>query len=254
MKNKNQVYTKNTIDIISIIISIVALLLSVYANINSQTREESEKNRTIRIQLTDVLGRINNLNLENARIFKDYSEADPEYASRISAILNQENVSLLWQAKYLSEQIPDLISVVDLNTIAYANFLANNILEAEGFHKKSIEKAKNNNDNYSRALTTRSYAIFLFSTGRSTEGRRQYETSVTLLESLPIKGNSDVIPSTIGYTYQQRAISELSIGEIENAKKYFNKAESEFNKMENSFVKNTYLRSLNDLKYKNSIK
>ena len=253
MKSKDQVNSKNITDISSIVISIVALLLSVYANINSQAREESEKNRTIRIQLTDVLGRINNLNLENAKIFKDYSETDPEYASRISVILNQENASLLWQAKYLSEQIPDLISVVDLNILAYANFFANNILEAENFHQKSIEKAKNTNDNYSQALTTRAYASFLFSTGRITDGRNQYKNSISLLQNLNIKGNSDLIPSSIGYTYQQQGISELSIGEIDNAKKYFIKAEKEFYKMQNSFARNSYLNSLKNLKNKNLI-
>ena len=235
-------------DINSIIISTLALLVSIYATINTEIKTRSEKKRTIRLQLTDILGRITKLNLDNAKYIKDYAKTDPQYVSNVSSILNQENTSLLWQAKSLSQEIPDLISPVDLNTIAVANYNSGNFIEADLFHRQGIKKADDINDNYSKVLATRSYANFLFSIGKNEDGRDKYKTAISLMQSLPTQGQNDLIPYTNGITYQMWAINELSIGNNDQARKNFSNAQKEFYKIENSFVKDTSLKTLNHLK------
>lgn len=204
---------------------------------NTEIKTRYEKGRIIRSQLTDVLGRITKLNIENAKSFKDYGQKDPAYHQTISSILNQENTSLLQQAMYLSEQIPDLVSAVDLNTIAVANANAGDLILAEEFYKKAIEKSGND---YYKALATRSYGGFLFPQRRFEEARQQYRNSVSLL-----KGGDILVRYTNGLTYQMWAINELYSGSSSaSVDEIFSQAKREFSGIDNEFIRTNALKGL----------
>jgi hypothetical protein len=194
----------NIKDKLTIGVSVIALVMSVAATINGEIKAQYEEKRIIRSQLTDVLSRMIKLNMESAKIAKEVGMADPEYHQQLSSIIGQENGFLLQQSMLLSEQIPELISAVDLNTIAFANFNSGDTMTAEVYHLKAIDRCRND---YQKSLATRSYAEFLFMQRRYEEGRERFKTAVTLL-----KGNDNVIRYTKGMIYQRWAVFESTIG------------------------------------------
>lgn len=237
-----------TKDLASIIISILALLLSIYANINTEIKTRSETSRTIRLQLTDILDRIIKLELENAKYQKDYNNNDSDYTFNISSILNQQNVSLLQQANYLSRELKEeLISVNDFITIAVANQRAGFLVEADDFYNKATKKAKNISDRYSEAVATRAYANFLFLTGKIQDGRNKYENSISVLQSLPTQGQNDLIPYQLALTHQYWGVSESSINNKDSARINFNNARNEFKKITNPFARNQNLEIIDKI-------
>ncbi|MBI1744086.1 hypothetical protein HYR54_13615 [Candidatus Acetothermia bacterium] len=108
-----------TKDIITIGLSLLALVLSVIATVGTIAREKSETVRAVRSQLTDVMGRLVSLNfLEQAKLLQDAKGKDLEYQQRIQAGLQQQNQFLLGQAIALIAQLPDkLVTSVEYNTV-----------------------------------------------------------------------------------------------------------------------------------------
>ena len=64
-------------DTVPLAVSGLALALSVYATFTAERRASDETRRTIRTQLTDVLGRLTSLQLENAKLMHEGKEAMP---------------------------------------------------------------------------------------------------------------------------------------------------------------------------------
>ncbi|MCW5315292.1 hypothetical protein GTQ43_16175 [Nostoc sp. KVJ3] len=95
VREDNKIQTK---DIITIGISFLSFLLSVYAIINTETKTRDEKYRNMRLQLTDVLGRLTKSYIEIATYHKDYIKSNPDYFYKVSSVLQQESKSLLQQA------------------------------------------------------------------------------------------------------------------------------------------------------------
>lgn len=235
MKNKLSVK-----DRISLVTSGLALVLSLVAYINSEIKGTAEKQRTVRSQLTDVLSRIISLNLENARTFRDAGRGDPLYYQQVSSILNQQNAFLLQQAMYLSEQIPSLVTTVELNTIAVANANAGDLIVAEKYYQRAIGAAPTD---YYRSLAIRSYAAFLFPQRRFEEGREEFRKAVTLL-----KGGDNVVRVTNGVTYQMWAVSELQSGATrQTIEDLLQKARNEFSGIDNQFLRESSLQGLDAL-------
>lgn len=224
-------------DIVSIMISVLALIISIVATINTEKKANTEKERTIRSQLTDVLSRIIALNLENAKLFKETASSDPAYYQNVSSILNQENSFLLHQAVYLTGQIPNLVSAFELNTIAVAHANAWDMLIAEQYHKKAIQFCHND---FNKSLATRSYANFLFTQRRFEEGREQFRQAIILL-----KGGDNLVRYTNGLTYQMWAISEMIYALSPHlAEDYFLNAKNEFSGIDNEYTKSNALKGL----------
>lgn len=224
-------------DKIGLATSGIALVLSIVAFVNSEIKGASEKQRTMRSQLTDVLSRIISLNLENAKNFRDAGKSEPIYYQQVSSILNQQNAFLLQQAMYVAEQIPGLVTTAELNTIAVANANAGDLVVAETYHKRAIDAAPTD---YYKALAMRSYAIFLFPQRRFEEGRELFRNAVTLL-----KGGDNLVRWTNGQTYQMWGYNEMLIGSTEQTiEDLFLKAQKEFSGIDNQFMRDNLLKGL----------
>lgn len=221
-------------DKITLTLSISAFCLSIYANVNSEKKSVDERQRTIRGQLTDVLGKLTSLQLEAAKL--KHEAKDQEYLSSVSGVLGQQNGFLLDQAVYLSEQIPDLVTTYELNTIALANFNAGNYLVAEKYYKKAIDLAPN--DLY-KSLAVRSYAASLYPQGRLKDGRENFR------KALELRGEDNMVKSTNGFTYQMWALNELHFARApEKAGEYFENARKEYSSIDADFIRNMALANL----------
>lgn len=228
-------------DKLAITLSGLAFALSLYATFTTERRASDEKGRTVRNQLTDVLGRLSSLQLENAKLMHE-AKGDPSYTWGVSVALNQQNGFLLDQAFYLADQIPSLVTTYEFNTIASASFGAGNVLRAEEYNLEAIEVA--HSDLY-KAQATRGYAVFLFSQRRFVEGRDQFNKALALL-----KGGSDNLSrQTNGYTYQIWAWNEQHIAlSPQDANNLYDKARAEFGGIDVEYVRASMLQGLETFK------
>lgn len=120
-----------TKDIVAISISSLAFLLSLVATIISVVRSKYEKQRVIKKEITDTLGKIVSTTIENAKLYRESAEKDPPYYQAVSSILSQQNAFLLQQATYLTDEVPDLVTAVEYNTIATATANAGDLISAD---------------------------------------------------------------------------------------------------------------------------
>jgi len=224
-------------DFVTISISALAFILSAIATFISTIRGRYEEQRAIRNQLSETLNRIANTNIENAKLYHDTATKDPAYYQQLSAMMNQQQASLLNQAMYLADQIPKLVTAVEMNTIAVANFNAGDVIMAEKYYRKAIEVSPNN---YYRALAIRSYAGFLYTQRQFEEGRNQFQQSIKL-----ISGGDNLSRYTNGYTYQMWAWNELNNAGVQStAEQYFENAQSQFKNIDNDAVRENAMNTL----------
>ena len=226
-----------TKDVLAISISSLAFLLSLAATMISVIRSKYEKQRILERELTDTLGRIVSTSLENAKLFRESAEADPSYYQHVSSILNQQNAFLLHQATFLTDQVPNLVSAIEYNTIATAAANAGDLISAEKYHKKAIDVSLNA---YYKSLAIRSYAWFLFTQRRFEEGRDSFRKSISMLTD-----GDNAVRYTNSYTYQIWAWNELNnAGSHKRAEELFESASNEFNGIDNDMVRREALKGL----------
>lgn len=225
-----------TKDLLSLVVALAAFCLSIYATLTAHRKSIDERQRTIRGQLTDVLGKLTALQLEAAKLQHEV-KSDRDYLFYVTNVLGQQNGFLLDQAMYLSEQIPSLVTTYELNTIAVANVNAGNLLQAERYYVRAIGVAPS--DLY-KALAVRSYAAFLYPQGRLQEGREQYRKALDL-----IKGEDNHVRWTNGITHQMWAVSELNFARSpERANEHFENARKEYASIDAEAVRNQGFLSL----------
>lgn len=222
---------------VAITISVLAFLLSLVATIVSLIRSKYEKQRAIKKEITDTLGKIVSTSIENAKLYRESAEKDPSYYQSVSSILNQQNAFLLHQATYLMDEVPTLVTAVEYNTIATATANAGDLVSAEKYYKKAIDVSP---DNYYRSLAIRSYAGYLFPQRRFEEARANFSKAITLL-----KGGDNLVRYTNGLTYQMWAWNELNNGgSPRRAEELFESALNEFNGIDNETIRRMALSGL----------
>ncbi|PCH63668.1 MAG: hypothetical protein COC19_00760 [SAR86 cluster bacterium] len=212
-------------DKIALGLSLVAVSLSIGTAIIGERRADLEKGRSIKAELSNTLSRIMELTKENAVLERDSiladSAVDVQFYRRQSANITQENNFLLLQAMYLAEEIPDLVSPIELNTVAALNISSGDFLKAEEYYLRSIAKTT---DPYYSAFAIRAYAGFLFPQGRFEEGRERYMQSLSKMT-----GSNNYARRLNGFTYQLWAANELGAADnLTRAIELFKMAEHEF--------------------------
>ena len=215
-----------TKDVVTISISSLAFLLSLMATVVSLVRSKYEKQRAIKKEITDILGKIVSTSLENAKLYRESAEKDPGYYQAISSVLNQQNVFLLQQATYLMDEVPGLVTAVEYNTVAAANANAGDLISAEIYYKRAIDVSPNV---FYRSLAIRSYAGHLFAQHRFEEARENFRKAISLLT-----GSDNQIRYTNGLTYQMWGWNEFNnAGSPRRAEELFESAANEFRGIDN---------------------
>ena len=214
-------------DIVTLTISALALLVAFGTGIYTIIHGNYEQKRVILGQLNDVLDHISLLNVDSAKLLREYSEKNDlfYFQNSLSPTLNQRLTTLLEQAMYLASQKPvrDLVPAPVFNTIAVANESVGRIDLARVYYQTAITTTKDNF--YFKALATRSYAYFLFSQHDFEEGREQFIAAIKLL-----KGNENITRSQRGYAYLTWATAERNVAHAQKrSQELFESARSEYN-------------------------
>lgn len=201
-------------------LSFVALILSIYATIVTQVASSDDRKRTVRSQLTETLSKLTSLQMDGLKLQRD-AQGDPQYLQMVNSVLGQQNGFLVDEAAYLADQIPNLTTTYELNTIGAANANAGNLLVAEKYYKRAVDVAPT--DLY-RAMALRSYAAFCYPQGRLQDGRKLFQQATEVLQ-----GQDNYVRFTNGTTRQMWAIQELLFAHSpEKAQEQFNAAQKDF--------------------------
>lgn len=221
---------------ITFYISILAFILSLVATVITSLREKSENKRTMRMELTEVLNKIIDLTIENVSM-KEELKNKPDHFQNLSSHLNQKNATLLHQAIFLTDKIPNLVLPMNYNTIAISAFNANDIELSKKYFEKDIKVTKQ--ARYKK-IALRSYAEFLFNVRRLEEGRKTYQEAISCSQ-----GSDDSERAFKGENYQRWGINELNIAHsASRAKDLFESAANEFKGISNSFMRKQYENAL----------
>lgn len=226
-----------TKDVLTLGVALLAFLVSAISTVITIVRGRREKQRAIRNEITHVLSQIVETALEGAKLFHENKEEPTEYYMVASSILNQRNNFLLNQAVYLCEQVPNLVTAVEYNTLAHAHVEAGELFLAERYYKQAVDTSR---DRFYKAIALRSYALFLFQQHRFDEARKNFEQAIMLLPS-----KNSHLRYLNGTTYQMWAANELGVaGEVERAKELYANARKEFEGIENIQLRNNALTAL----------
>ena len=226
-----------TKDLLTLGVALLAFLVSTISTTITIVRGRREKQRAIRNEITNVLSQIVATALENAKLYRESNEMPTPYYQAVSSILNQRNAFLLNQAAYLTEQVPDLVTAVEYNTLAAANANSSDLFTAEKFYLQAIAGSKNL---AYKSMAMRSYAGFLFPQGRLDAARETFRQAIGLLQ-----GDNNHIHYTNGYTYQMWAINELHNAQSpELARQMFANAENEYRQIDNNKVSGDAIKGL----------
>ena len=205
------------------------------ASIEQGTAAQFERRIALRSELTSLLSRIIRGQLDNAKLLKDHS-GDAGYVQTVSSTLNQENAFLLSEATLLIEQIPDLVGSVEYNTLAVSLFNTGDLIRAEAYYRRALQATGGASQ---LTASQRSFAQFLFSIGRLSEARALFQAA---LEDLP--EGDPMTPQINGYTLQGWAWNEANNGDTQLANELFDRAQEQFNHVDNRMLREQLLAGL----------
>jgi tetratricopeptide (TPR) repeat protein len=220
-------------DIAPIVISVLAFVISAL----SFFQKTNEANVSLRKQLTDILEKLHETNVEsvkaNDRKFRD------NYPQNYGRLVSDRRRFLIRQAKYIAEQIPILVSPYELMFIAVGLEDIDDAPEAEKWFQSAIRKASTEFD---KVIVRRQYGRCLFRNGQAADARQQYKVALTILKS-----TTDRHLVYQGDTYERWAGMEADYGDADEARKLFDLAILEYEKIRTDGIRERQLQRVNEL-------
>jgi tetratricopeptide (TPR) repeat protein len=176
-------------DYYTIIISVIALIVSIFLNFFQRAKDEK---RSTRKDLSDTLESIAKINIENTKLRQNNVEATPEIIE-LRRNYNSQRRILIAHADFLISNYDDIVIDIDCNIAAGAYKTIGDYDKAELYWKKTIEKSDSAPIKH---MNLRGYGTFLFEQGKIEAGRSKFREA--LLIDLP---DSDASKSLITDTY-----------------------------------------------------
>lgn len=180
---------------------------------------KSKENRlSLRKQLTDVLEKITELNLEAVR--SRGSGENEGYPEEYRRLLNDQRRFLVRQAAHLIGEISYLVSPYEYGLTANAFQAIDEVDQAEKFFNLAVKRAKSRLD---RGIILRQYVRFLYSQGRVEEARTQMPVVLDCFT-----GESDLSHYYRADTYERWSRHEQDWSDLVLAKNHLEEALREY--------------------------
>lgn len=222
IKNKAPWYRQ-----VTTIISIVALIISVFSGVYTQIAKRSEEVRSKKEELRGIVTKF----VELQETLQNVTQiGDLQMRTSALSLLNNKRAIYLQAAESLAEQIPTHVTGAEYNILATENVFESDFTQAEHYYLKAIEASRTP---INRAIALSAIAGFYFAKGPSQDfekGRRHFERAVDVLKNPP----DDHSIFMLGYTYEQWGFNELWSGfkveghqKIERARKYYSDLSSD---------------------------
>lgn len=207
---------------VSNIVSVIALISSVFSAIYVQIGKNSEEIRSQKEELRKTIA----LLIDQREDFQTrvMSIQDSQARERAGSFLNTKRAVLLEAAEFLVTKIPQHVSSSEYNVLAWEAAYSSNFAQAERYFLKAIDAS---HVTLNRIVTLRSLASFYFGAGppRDFEKARKYFQQA--VEALKSPSDSYSI-YTLAFTYEMWGLAELTNGfqsegnlKIERALKYY---------------------------------
>lgn len=166
-------------DIYTLVVSVIALALSLIATTISLRQKKYETERTLRAQLTDAIGKLNTVYESAIKLREENQDKwnDPIVLDFRSFYTGQK-MFYARQAIYIAKQIPNLVSDNEYNSLARAFADADDDASALMYYEKAIKVAP---EPYYKAINMRGYGRLLIRTNRIEEGRKQMTLALSLV-------------------------------------------------------------------------
>ncbi len=193
----------STKDWVTIIVSAFAFLLSAVATVITMRQKKYEIQRSMRQQITDLIGKLIDLNAEEAKLRHENANKFDLHLDGLSRIINDQRSAYARQAVYLIKQIPDVVSSNEYVTIATSLTSLGDVPQAEAFWLQAIKTCT---DPLLKVFHSRGYANFLFINNRFEEGRKYYKRALVAAEDTA--GDAEYNKWTRAQTYQMWAEAE----------------------------------------------
>ena len=220
-------------DWITLIASISALIFSIL----SYRQKSNEGKLALRKQLTDLLEKLTELNIEAAK----FRLKESEYPGNYSGLLNDKRRFLVRQANFLINSISDLVSPYEYLLVAGAYDEINDTFQAEMYYRRAIDSSIEPID---KGIAVRGYARYLFQQGPTgqDQARIQYNAVVELFSQKNDRHKIYLADSYIRWGNQEREWKNFPA-----ALDLFEKAVSAYSSLSNPGRRNIELAKARDL-------
>jgi tetratricopeptide (TPR) repeat protein len=155
-------------DYITLIGSIIAVVFSSI----TFAQKLLEQNRGLRKQLTDILEKITDINLESE---KSKNNTKGDYPPNYQSLLDDQRRFFVRQAAFIAKQIRQQVSPYEWLIVAWGWLRIGEVEEAEDLFKTAIKFATSSVD---RGISNRSYAQFLAEEGRQQLADDYFEKAI----------------------------------------------------------------------------
>lgn len=205
-------------------VTLVASFFALTFSILTLRQKSGESRLELRKQLTELLEKITEFNIEVAK-FRHLRNKNDEYPPNYIALLNDQRRFLVRQAAFVASRIKKLVSPYEYLLIAGGFGDIDDIYQAEYFYKIAA-KAPDQRD---RAIATRSYANYLAKQGRKDDARQNYSNAIECF-----KGDSDSLRLSRGDTYERWARWESEWSNETDSRSLLERAAAEYESLTNT--------------------
>jgi tetratricopeptide (TPR) repeat protein len=224
----------------SIILSAVAIIVSVVSASIAYSFQRSDSQRSARDQLSELVMELIKLNSRSSGLWSTAPKnRTVEYFQEASSN-SQIAASITRHAVFLVNSYPDMVNDVDYVAIAQGLTIAGDNLLADSYMQNAIDKSPSE---LYRIINLRGYANFLFRQGRHELARDKYREALKIFDN-----NTDFNKATNGYTYQMWMGSEFDSGFPNESESHYKRALGLFNSISNNFMKAYSIDSINRVK------
>lgn len=229
--------TKQFKDLVTLSFSFFAFVVSAWTFL----QKRGETKIAIRKQLTDAIEKLHDINVESSKA--NDKKLCEQYPNNIDRLLSDQKRFLVRQAKYLAEQIPNLVSPYEEMVIAIFLDDIDDSLESEKWFRRAISRASNQFD---EVIARRQYARSLYRNGQVDRAREHFQAA-----SEALQGNTDRQLIYNGDTFERWARVEADFGSWGMARDLVQRAEHEYQKINVDGLRRKQLHRL--LEFVNSV-
>jgi tetratricopeptide (TPR) repeat protein len=163
----------------SVLVSALAFLLSIVTTAVSIHKGDQQETQALRGELRGFIQRLSAIPRENLELTSRYG---PVMGTQLSSALNAENRLIAHQAREVIGRIPDLVTPLEYNVVAFSLMAGGEYGEAAKLYQDAIKAADEVNDEVTarRGLATAHSAI-----GEVEEARKQYAAALQARRRYP---------------------------------------------------------------------
>ncbi len=200
----------------SIIISVLALVLSLASTGYGTWLAEQQHVREARAELAQLIQRLSALPKENLELQTSYASNATVLAQLASAV-NAENLVLARQAADIVERrIPDHVSAIECYAVASALIFSSDFDTSRRLLELGLARA---NDPVSHSTLLRAHAAGLYRSGDVAAGRERMQAARDIFSRYPTKVRSLVV-STTAHTELYWVGLERGVGDCAEARRH----------------------------------